>query len=99
MAQIATLIYTLGIVWLFALERDRKVKTSKALWLPVVWLLINGSRPVTVWLHITPQSSSELYLEGSPIDRAIYLVLIAVAVAVLAQRKTIVTRFLRENPA
>ena len=44
---IATIVFAMGIVGLFALDRERKAQTSKALWIPVVWLLINGSRPVS----------------------------------------------------
>ena len=40
-----------GIVGLFVLERDKGARTSKALWIPVAWLFINCSRPVTLWLQ------------------------------------------------
>ena len=45
--QIATLAFFAGILGLFVLNRDRTVTTSKALWIPVVWLWIAGSRPVS----------------------------------------------------
>jgi O-antigen ligase len=99
MAQIATLAYIIFIVGLFWLNRETEVRTSRALWLPVIWLLINSSRPVTVWLHISPPNVADsMYLDGSPIDRNIYLMLVLAAVFVLCQRPTNVKRVLADNP-
>ena len=97
MALIATFIFFVGIVGLFVLDGDRRVRTSFALWLPVMWLLINGSRPISFWLNMTPASSPEQYLEGSPIDRAFYLTLLVVAIGVLAARSSRVTAFAKKN--
>jgi O-antigen ligase len=99
MNQITTGICAFGILGLFMLDRDRKARISNALWLPFVWLLIIGSRPVSVWLQVRRPSPADLYLEGSPLDRNIYLVLIATGVFVLLRRRTAVGRFLRANPS
>ena len=37
---------------MFLLNRDRKAKTSIALWIPVMWLLIAGSRAVSQWMAV-----------------------------------------------
>ena len=97
MTQIATLIFVLGICGLFWLERDRNVHTSKALWLPVVWLLIAGSRSVSSWLQLAPAKLPEEYLTGSPLDRAIYTGLLVAGLIVLFGRQKTVLRFLRAN--
>ena len=47
---LATLVYYLGIAGLFYLNRDKTVHTSKALWLPVIYIWLVASRPVSVWL-------------------------------------------------
>lgn len=52
--QVATVLFAIGIAGLFLLDRDDSVRTSKALWLPVIWLLINGSRSVSCWLGMGP---------------------------------------------
>ena len=83
--SVASLICAIGIAGLFYLDRDSSVRTSKALWLPVIWLWIVGSRPVSAWLGITPADAS-MQLEGSPVDAAIFGVLLAVAIAVLIRR-------------
>jgi O-antigen ligase len=95
--EIATLIFAVGIIALFVLDRDPRARTSSALWIPVAWLLIGGSRPVSVWLNIGPQSSPEQYLEGSPIDRGIYMVLLSAGLIVLLGRMRSVSRLVKEN--
>ena len=67
---LATLVFAIGIAGLFYLEspwhlrcassgslslyRHDSEDASKALWLPVIWLLINGSRSVSAWLGMGP---------------------------------------------
>jgi hypothetical protein len=97
MAQIATAIFVVGIFGLFVLDRDREARTSKALWLPVMWLLIAGSRPVSVWLQFRPASTPAQYLEGSPIDRSIYLVLLIAGLIVLVGRQRTVWPIFKRN--
>ena len=85
--SLASLICACGIVGLFYLNRDNTVRTSKALWLPVVLLWIVGSRPVSVWLGISP-TGVNVQLDGSPVDAAVFGVLLATAIAVLIRRSS-----------
>jgi exopolysaccharide production protein ExoQ len=94
---VATVIFVVGIVILFILDRDRKDRTSWALWVPLIWFLIAGSRPVSAWLGMTPGMSVEQYLEGSPIDRAFFIVLIALGLVVLLGRRRRVAALLQNN--
>lgn len=95
----------IGILMCFAvvaglvhLDRDVGVRPSKALWIPVIWLLINGSRGVSTWLHAEPAVSlAQQYSEGSPLDAGIFGLLIVAGVLVLNHRARTVKRFLREN--
>jgi hypothetical protein len=98
MTEIATVVYAFAILGLFALGRDRDVRTSLALWLPVVWLWINGSRPVSLWLQIGPRvDSADRGVDGSPLDACIFGILLVIGLAVLAQRKQQAGNFLRAN--
>jgi exopolysaccharide production protein ExoQ len=94
---IATAAFLLLIAGLFVLNYDRRHRTSAALWLPVAWLLISGSRPVSVWLEMAPPASAELYLDGSPLDRNILTAILFLGVAVLLWRVTRVPKFLKVN--
>jgi O-antigen ligase len=84
---LATLITACGIIGLFYLNRDAKARNSKALWVPVIYLWIVGSRPVSAWLGITPADGINPQLDGSPLDAAILGVLLVVAITVLVQRR------------
>jgi O-antigen ligase len=100
--QIATLAFFAGILGLFVLNRDRTVTTSKALWIPVVWLWIAGSRPVSMWLadfgfaNLVP-TTSDAYVDGSPLDRAVFLGLMILGLIVLVRKGWKVGPLLRAN--
>ncbi len=97
-APLAFLIVGIGIIGLFYLDRDKSVKPSKALWLPVIWLWLVGSRPASMWLGMSGPSSGDILnstLEGSPMDAAIFQVLIIAGVIVLARRGKRTTALLR----
>jgi exopolysaccharide production protein ExoQ len=95
--SLASLICASGIIGLFFLDRDNSIRTSKALWLPVVYVWIVGSRPVSDWLGITPTNGTDIQLEGSPLDRAVFGVLLAAAVFVLIRRGGRTRAFLTGN--
>ncbi len=101
--HVATVVYALGILGLFALDRDRSSRTSKALWIPVMWLWIVGSREVSQWLAAlgvgqarTLFGSPDQYSEGSPVDRWIYTILLGLGLIVLVRRPEAM-RLLRAN--
>jgi exopolysaccharide production protein ExoQ len=94
--SLATLICACGIAGLFYLGRDNTVCTSKALWLPVIWIWIVGSRSVSLWLGVTP-TGGNVQLDGSPLDAAVFGVLLAAAVAVLIWRGKRTRTFLTSN--
>jgi len=95
--HVAIIVFALGILGLSTLDRDRTARTSKALWIPVVWLSIGGSRMVSQWLQMAPPSSVDQYLDGSPLDRNILMGLLALGVMVLLSRGRQVETLLRAN--
>jgi exopolysaccharide production protein ExoQ len=96
---IATIAYGIGILGLLALDHDGTLRTSRALWIPVVWLFIEASRPVSLWLQTSPPGSADTYLEGSPLDRGVFLLLSIAAFVVLLWRRRRVAGFLHDNRA
>lgn len=87
----------IGLLGLFALDRFRRARTSQALWIPVTWLFIAGSRPISLWLSADPADFTDRNLDGSPFDRNIFAVLIAAALIVLVMRRRKVGTLLRAN--
>jgi exopolysaccharide production protein ExoQ len=96
-SSVATLFFLISILGLFWLDHDPAVHASKALWIPTVWLLINCSRPVSMWLGVTYAGGVNVYLEGSPIDRAVYMILEAAGFAVIFARRKQIGPILRRN--
>ena len=84
---IALLICSTGIAGLFFLNRDNSVRNSRALWLPVIWLWIIGSRPVSAWLGIGGGSGLASTLDGSPADAAFFALLMIAGILVLFFRR------------
>ena len=77
-ALVATVIYALVIAGLFWMDRDRKARVSAALWIPVVWVFLAGSRLVSEWLNPgLSLDNPDQYLEGSPLDRLVLMGLLA----------------------
>lgn len=102
--NIALIVFLIGILGLFALNRYREAQTSKALWIPVVWVSISGSRMVSQWLAVTglmsanaPIDQSAQLLEGSPLDRFLLSGIVLLSVIVLIGRGRQVGAVLRRN--
>jgi exopolysaccharide production protein ExoQ len=95
--SVASIVYTIGILALFMLERTRSGRAKWYLWIPIIWFLISGSRHVSIWLNPDVVLSPDQYLEGSPLDSAIYAVLILAAMLVLVTRWEPVIRLARKN--
>jgi exopolysaccharide production protein ExoQ len=85
-SQIASIVFGLFILWLFTRDRALWRTPSTALWIPVLWIVIIGSRPISSWLgyHV---GGADVDLEGSPIDRLFYFALMLAAFLVLQRRK------------
>jgi exopolysaccharide production protein ExoQ len=100
---IASIIFTIGIVGLFYLDRHEDSRVSKAIWIPAVWLFLISSRPLSLWLGMPPDISvivdptTQAYVEGSPIDRYAFIFLMLAALAVLLGRRCRVGPMLRKN--
>jgi exopolysaccharide production protein ExoQ len=86
---IALVICIVGIAGLFVLDRDKSTHNSKALWLPVIWLSIAGSRAVSQWFGLQAGPVGELAstTDGSPMDAAIFAALLAVGIVVVFLRR------------
>jgi len=97
---IATIIFVIGICGLFWLDRHPDEHTSKALWIPVIWLAICASRPVSSWVQSGQVMDLRVrYLEGSPLDAAIWGVLLIAGLIVLLWRVQAASAFVNVNLA
>jgi exopolysaccharide production protein ExoQ len=95
--SVASLLYACGIAGLFYLDRDKSVRTSKALWLPILYLGVLGSKPVSVWLGITPPGAASTLVDGSPVDAAFFAILLIAGLCVVVHRGRQTVTFLGAN--
>lgn len=95
MPPIIALIACIGLViFLLAVEHKNNPKASLALWIPTIWLMICGSRPVGYWFEGGLGLSLE---EGSPYDRVILSALITFSIIVLFRRKVEWLQVIKNN--
>src|SRR5215468_7928405 len=95
---IATIGCITFIAYLFWTDLRRPDSPSKALWVPLAWMFLAGSRWVSSWLNVAPSlQSANDYAEGSPLDRAVFFALIAAGIVILARRKIDWQRLLLNN--
>lgn len=86
-AQLATLIISVVILYLLWADLQTDDRTSHAIWIPVCWMFLAGSRSVSQWLELGgPVDPMQVYMEGSPVDAATYAALILAGTAVLLRR-------------
>jgi exopolysaccharide production protein ExoQ len=94
------LLGTLGFMFLlFRRDIRERPSVTGALWLPLVWLTLICSRPVSEWLHIfgLPVSVPQSVEEGSPLDAFIFLALLVVGFCVLLKRQVNLAEIFRDN--
>jgi O-antigen ligase len=65
---------------------------SRTLWIPLIWMMLVSTRNVSQWLDnlqtgLQPAEQYMDYMQGSPIDRTVYLLLIMWGLLILFKRK------------
>ncbi len=91
---LATLLTVVFIFFLFFLDSRKQGEISSALWLPVFWLAITGSRFPTQWLNL---GNSAVDAEGGLLDVAYFLTLIILGIRVLVVRHVAIGNLVEHN--
>jgi len=97
--QIALFASSIFILWLFFKDHKLRPMTSLALWIPLFWVIIIGTRAVSSWFGgggLQVESLDD-YLEGSAFDRNIDTGLILVGAAILITRLKIINSIISKN--
>lgn len=79
-SNVALLLCTAFVAYLLHFDRKHSKKLSGALWIPTLWLLYCGSRPVGAWF------GGQGVEEGSGKDRWFQLILMLAAAFVISKR-------------
>ncbi len=100
MAPRLALTLTLAFIALL-LVRDHRdhPELSLALWLPLLWLFLAGSKNLSDWISLNAGrvTTIESYSEGNSLDRNFTLLLMFLGALVVARRKTGWRELLRAN--
>lgn len=83
---IATLLIVSFVVALVATDTNVR-RSSPALWIPTLWLLVAGSRFVSQWIDLGSPASALNIADGSPIDALYFSSLLLVGTLVLIPRR------------
>lgn len=90
--QLALLLCSGFVLYLLRCDKVKARNASWALWLPTIWMLVNASRSVDVWLGIGGSRES-----GGKVDPVVHIVLLFVGLIVLAKRRFKWSAAIREN--
>lgn len=83
---VALTVWFVLLVSLLRLDPARYPGSSLALWVPITWMFIAGSRLPSQWLGIQVGSASQALENGNPVDRGIFFLLILLSIGILATR-------------
>jgi exopolysaccharide production protein ExoQ len=97
--SLALLLWLIFLLALLSLDPANNSKTSFALWLPVIWMFIVGSRLPSQWLGGQIGQAAQSLEEGNPLDRAVYFAVIFLAIGILISRSFKLADFCARNRA
>ena len=84
--SLALCLWFILLVALLRFDPAKDSKISLALWVPVIWMFIVGSRLPSQWLGVQTGQAAQALEEGNPVDRTISSVLILLAIGILMSR-------------
>lgn len=91
---LASLLTAAFISFLFFLETRKQTEVNSALWLPVLWMIITGSRFPTQWLNLGARGADA---DGGVLDVIYFLTLIILGGRVLIARKIEISKLIANN--
>ena len=94
--SLATLITLTGVLFLLRYESGQRQELRPAIWLPLLWLGVTGSRFPSQWLNLSAGGGFN-FDEGSPLDAAFFFALICAGAAVLVRRGVSFGNVVRSN--
>src|SRR5438477_1069122 len=84
----ALFLTTAFVAFLFRRDIRERPRVTGALWIPLVWMLLIGSRSLSQWLSFggVPNTPSEI-ADGAPLDRMVFFLLELAGLFVLYRRR------------
>ena len=96
--QLALLLYFILLMCLLMIDAKRKSEVSGAIWIPLIWVLIIGSKLVSQWFGFGYGTGSPTdYEKGNPMDRVVFTILFIIAAVILFQKKISWAQIVKSN--
>ena len=83
---LALLLWFVLLLALLYFDPAKDSSTSLALWVPLIWMFIIGSRLPSQWLGGQLGGGAQALEEGNPLDRIVFSVLIVLSIGILMSR-------------
>lgn len=96
-SSLATVLTFAFVFFMMRRETKGDEEVSPALWLPVIWLSISGSRYLSQWLALGQPDVTGNVTDGSPLDAIFFLCLICAGGCVLLRRQLAFGSLVRQN--
>jgi exopolysaccharide production protein ExoQ len=84
--SLALACWLILLLLLFRFDPAKDPRVSSALWVPLIWMFIVGSRLPSQWLGVQVGQLAHTMEEGNSVDSTIYSVLILFAIGILTSR-------------
>ena len=97
---IALFLTVLFIIFLFWMDSKKKhPNVSKGIIIPFFWMFFAGTRFFGYWINLgrSTQQTVEFYLEGSPLDRSVFMLLIIIGLIILLKRNIKLGLLIKKN--
>lgn len=99
MGKLAIVAYLVLVFFLLKGSSRSLPGVSRATWIPLLWLIILSSRPVSLWFTSNAEAlSGERIEDVTKLDRNVYLILEFAAFMVLLRRRVSLGEVIRQNP-
>jgi O-antigen ligase len=85
-SSVALILWFILLAALLRFDPARDSTPSLALWVPVIWAFILGSRLPSQWIGGRIAGTVQAFAEGNPLDRSIDVVLILLSIGILVSR-------------
>ena len=96
---VALTLWLILLLFLLYFDPAKIAGTSQALWVPVIWMFIVGSRLPSQWFGGQVGQAAAALEEGNPLDRSVYFILMLLAIGILISRSFRWSDFFARNLA
>ena len=93
MPALALILISILVLILLRIEHKQYSAGSYSLWIPTIWIMICGSRPIGRWFETVTIDNET----GSPIDQAVLIILLILALLICSKRKIQRSTILKDN--